>query len=76
VVFPNYRANQELQIYQLDKIQAFMQLVENTFNSRVLRDVAFSTLTKVIDNVQTLEIFHNDLAQVAAFLEQEIIDYE
>jgi hypothetical protein len=26
--------------------------------------------------VQTFEIFHNDLAQVAAFLEQEIIDYE
>jgi HprK-related kinase A len=76
VVFPNYRANQTLQIYQLDKTQAFMQLVENAFNYSVLRDVAFSTLTKVIDNVQTFEIFHNDLAQVAAFLEQEIIDYE
>jgi HprK-related kinase A len=76
VVFPNYRANQDLQIYQLDKTQAFMQLVDNAFNYSVLRETAFSTLTKVIENVQTFEIFHNDLAQVAEFLEQEIIDYE
>jgi HprK-related kinase A len=76
VVFPNYRANQDLQIYQLDKTQAFMQLVENAFNYSVLREVGFKTLTKVIDSVKTFEIFHNDLAQVAAFLEQEIIDYE
>jgi HprK-related kinase A len=76
VVFPNYRANQDLQIYQLDKTQAFMQLVDNAFNYSVLRETAFNTLTKVIENVQTFEIFHNDLAQVAEFLEQEIIDYE
>jgi HprK-related kinase A len=76
VVFPNYRANQDLQIYQLDKTQAFMQLVDNAINYSYTRETAFNTLTKVIDNVQTFEIFHNDLAQVAEFLEQEIIDYE
>jgi len=73
VVFPNYRANQALQIYQLDKTQAFMQLVENAFNYSVLREVAFNTLTQVIEGVKTFEIFHNDLSEVADFLDQEII---
>lgn len=73
VVFPNYRANQALQIYQLDKTQAFMQLVENAFNYSVLRDVAFHTLTNVIEGVKSFEIFHNNLQEVADFLEQDII---
>lgn len=76
VVFPNYRANQDMQIYQLDKAQAFMQLVDNAINYSLLRDTAFNTLAKVIENVQTFEIFHNDLAKVSEFLQQEILDYE
>lgn len=74
VVFPNYRANQDLQVYQLDKSQAFMQLVENAFNYSVLRDVGFNTLTHVIEGIKTFEIFHNNLADVAEFLEEEIIN--
>jgi hypothetical protein len=54
VVFPNYRANQNLQIYQLDKTQAFMQWVENAFNYSALREAAFNTLTQVIEGEQTL----------------------
>jgi hypothetical protein len=53
VLFPNYRANQNLQIYQLDKTQAFMQWVENAFNYSALREVAFNTLTQVIEGEQT-----------------------
>ncbi|MDU0356337.1 HprK-related kinase A [Paraglaciecola aquimarina] len=75
IVFPNYRANQDLQIYQLDKTQGFMQLVNNAFNYSILRETAFSTLTQVVEGVQTFEIFHNDLAEVAEFLEQEIIEH-
>jgi HprK-related kinase A len=76
VVFPNYRANQTLQIYQLDKTQAFMQLVNNAFNYSVLRDVAFNTLTNVIEGVKTFEIFHSELQEVADFLEEDIIQDE
>ncbi|KXI28527.1 HprK-related kinase A [Paraglaciecola hydrolytica] len=74
VVFPNYRANQDLQIYQLDKTQAFMQLVDNAINYGMLRDVAFKTLSNIIDGVKTFEIFHNNLQDVADFLQQEIIE--
>jgi HprK-related kinase A len=73
VVFPNYTANTDLQIYQLDKRQAFMQLVDNAFNYSVLRGVGFSTLANVIEGVKTFEIFHNELAEVKDFLEQEVI---
>lgn len=74
IVFPNFRMNQALQIFQLDKTQAFMQLVENAFNYSILREVAFNTLTKLIEGVQTFEIFHHDLQHVAEFLEQDIIN--
>lgn len=73
VVFPNYRADVDLQIYQLTKNQAYMQLVENAFNYSVLRNTAFSTLTNVIEKVKTFEIFHSDLSDVKDFLEQEVI---
>lgn len=74
VVFPNYRANQKLQIYQLDKTQAFMQLVDNAINYAMLRDVAFRTLSNIIDGVKSFEIFHDNLQDVADFLHQEIIE--
>ena len=73
VIFPNYRAKQDMQIYQLDKTQAFMQLVENAINYGMLREVAFKTLTNIIDSVKTFEIFHNNLQDVTDFLEQEIL---
>lgn len=73
VVFPNYRADTDLQIYQLDKSQAFMQLVQNAFNYSVLRNAGFSTLTNLIEGIQTFEIFHNNLADVKDFLEQDVI---
>ncbi|MFQ3198630.1 MAG: HprK-related kinase A [Paraglaciecola sp.] len=73
VVFPNYRADTDLQIYQLDKSQAFMQLVENAVNYSVLRNIGFSTLTNLIEGIQTFEIFHNNLSDVQAFLEEEVL---
>ena len=73
VVFPNFRADINLQIYELNKCQAYMELVKNAFNYSVLRNTAFSTLTKVIDNIKTFEIFHNNLAEVKDFLEQDVL---
>ncbi|MFT5940725.1 MAG: hypothetical protein ACI8R9_002869 [Paraglaciecola sp.] len=62
-----------MQIYQLDKSQAFMQLVENAVNYSVLRNIGFSTLTNLIEGIQTFEIFHNNLSDVQAFLEEEVL---
>jgi HprK-related kinase A len=73
VVFPNYNKDKDLEIYQLNKTQAFTQLAENSFNYGVIGDIGFQTLTKVIDKVDSFEIHYNDLKEVKAFLEEEII---
>ena len=74
VVFPNYRSDIELDIYQLDKTQSFMQLAQNAFNYGVIGDDGFKTLCQVIEQVPGFEIFYNDLGLVADFLQQELID--
>ncbi|MCC5825854.1 HprK-related kinase A [Alkalimonas sp.] len=74
VVFPNYRSDTEMDIYQLDKTQSFMQLAQNAFNYGVIGHDGFATLCQLIDRVAGFEIFYNDLALVAEFLQQELID--
>jgi HprK-related kinase A len=75
IVFPNYRANQELQIYQLNQAQTFMQLAENAFNFMVLGEKGFRTLTHVVENTKCFEVFHNNLNDVQAFLEEDVVNY-
>ncbi|OZG73417.1 HprK-related kinase A [Hahella sp. CCB-MM4] len=75
VVFPNYRAGKELEIYQLNKTQGFMQFAENAFNFGVNGATGFRTLTKVIENAESFEIFYSNLEEVIEFLEQDIIDH-
>jgi HprK-related kinase A len=73
VVFPNYNKDKELDIYQLNKTQAFSQLAENSFNYGVIGDVGFQTLTSIIDEVDSFEIHYNDLQHVKQFLEEDVI---
>lgn len=72
VVFPNYRADIELDIYQLNQNQGFMQLAENAFNYGVMGESGFSTLTQIIESSGCYEIFYNDLKEVKKFLEELI----
>nr|WP_136251712.1 HprK-related kinase A [Ningiella ruwaisensis] len=74
VVFPQYRPNAELAIYQLDMADAFMQLAQNTFNFRVLGNSSFTTLTQLIETIQSFEIHYSDLEEVEAFLREDIIE--
>lgn len=73
VVFPNYRANQAMQIYQLSQAETFLQLAENAFNFQVLGLQGFDTVVNVVENAKCFEIFHNDLHEVQAFLEEDVI---
>ncbi|WP_020408144.1 HprK-related kinase A [Hahella ganghwensis] len=74
IVFPSYRAGRELEIYQLNKTQGFMQFAENAFNFGVNGVSGFNTLTKVIESAESFEIFYSNLEEVMEFLEQDIID--
>jgi len=73
VVFPQYTADVELDIYALNQTQSFMQLAGNAFNYGVIGVEGFETLTALIEQVPGFEILYNDVAQVAAFLEQELL---
>lgn len=73
VVFPQYQSNIELDIYKLNQVQAFMQLAHNAFNFGVIGQDGFETLTKIIEQVPAFEVKYNELSQLVAFLEQEVL---
>ncbi|WP_440903446.1 HprK-related kinase A [Catenovulum sp. SX2] len=75
VVFPNYRPNVALDIYQLNQVQGFMQLADNAFNYGIQGKEGFDTLTNLVEHSQCFEIFYNDLNQVQQFLEKDILAY-
>lgn len=73
VVFPKYTSAIDLDIYQLNQTQAFMQLAQNAFNFGVIGKEGFTTLISIIEQVPAFEVQYNDLKAVAAFLEQEVL---
>ena len=74
VVYPNYRADTVLDICPLSMTESFMRLVSNSFNFTVVGNESFDTVTHVIERAKHFEVFYNDLNELAAFLEEEIID--
>ncbi|MFC4700124.1 HprK-related kinase A [Glaciecola siphonariae] len=73
VVFPKYDVNTELDIYQLNMREAFMQLVFNAFNFTAIGQDSFETVTALIEKVKAFEICYSNLPEVDAFLTEEII---
>jgi len=74
IVFPKYDAAIELDIYQLNMREAFMQLVENAFNFTAIGEDSFETVIKLIEKVSVFEICYNNLNEVDVFLQEEIIE--
>jgi HprK-related kinase A len=73
IVFPKYTANVNLDIYQLDQTDTFMQLVNNSFNYNIIGAPAFKTVAKLVQQCRSFEINYNDLAEVDAFLQEEVL---
>jgi len=73
VVFPKYSADTTLDIYKLDQTDTFMQLASNSFNYNVLGPSAFTTIGKLVDECPGFEIKYNDLAEVEAFLLEDVL---
>ncbi|WJG08456.1 HprK-related kinase A [Aliiglaciecola sp. LCG003] len=74
VVFPKYRANTELTIYQLSHLDAFNVLSKNAFNYNVLAKKGFETVDKIIRNTAHFEIEYDNVADVDDFLTEDIIE--
>ena len=73
IVFPQYTPNVQLEIYNLNQTQAFMQLAQNAFNFGVIGKDGFDTLTDIIEEVPAFELRYNDLEKVSEFLQQDIL---
>ncbi len=74
VVFPKYDANCDLDIYQLTMTDTFMQLANNAFNFTAIGKDSFDTVTSLLETTHNFEINYNNLHDVMAFLQEEIID--
>jgi HprK-related kinase A len=74
IVYPNYKADRKLDIYQLTMTESFMQLVDNSFNFTAIGKSSFDTLTSLIEKTKQFEIFYNDLNEVDLFLTEDIIN--
>jgi HprK-related kinase A len=71
IVFPKYQENTETEPYKINKIAGFEKLAANSFNYNILGSTAFSTIQKIIENTQQVEINYNDLSDVDDLLTSE-----
>jgi HprK-related kinase A len=74
IVYPNYKVDKKLDIYQLNMTESFMQLVDNSFNFTAIGKSSFDTITSLIEKTKHFEIFYNDLNEVDLFLTEDIIN--
>ena len=72
VIFPTYRPEIELDIYQLDKCSAFMALSENGFNNNVLAREAFTSLVQIVESANNYEVHYSNMDAMVAFLDDEV----
>lgn len=70
VVLPHYTEGKQLEIYALNKCEAYQALSANAFNEGILAGDGFKALTRLVEQVDTVEIYYNDLTAVSEFLSQ------
>jgi HprK-related kinase A len=68
IVLPHFTPDKQLDVYALSKIEAYQALSSNAFNEGALGIDGFKAMTNLIEQVDTVEIYYNDLACVADFL--------
>lgn len=68
IVLPKYNADIELDVYTLNKCDAYKAISENAFNEGVLGPDGFLAATKLIESCDTVEIHYNNLKVVSEFL--------
>ena len=70
IVLPQYSATVPLDIYALNKCDAYEALSRNSFNEGILGIDGFKTLSRLVEQADTVEIQYNDLSKVAEFLDE------
>jgi len=68
VVFPKYKSNCYLDIYQIDKAGCFQGLTNNAFNHSILGDAGLQTLIDIVEKSSCYELHYSDMEEVNRFL--------
>lgn len=74
VVFLDYRPNNDLNIYEVDKSIGFSKLISNSFNYSVIGEPAFNMLTDLINHTSIYEASYSNLPSLVEFLEELVSD--
>lgn len=72
VVFPKFKAYSDTTISEINKTLGFATLIRQSFNYNVLGQIAFSTLSKLANEVDFYHVTYSDLADFADFLDELI----
>lgn len=72
IIFPKFNKQSATIVAKVDKANAFMKIIENSFNYNVLADVGFKTLSRLIQNVDCYEFQYSDTQEAVAFFESII----
>lgn len=70
IVLPKYTKDIELDIYALNKSDAYKSVSSNAFNEGVLGKAGFETAINLIESCDTVEIHYNNLDVVSQFLSE------
>jgi HprK-related kinase A len=70
IVYLNYEANANLDIFQVDQAIGFSKLIANAFNYSVIGEPAFHTLTDIVGKAEVFEVSYSQLDALAEFLEE------
>lgn len=68
IVFPRYNPKTPIDVLELDKCSAFMQLAENGFNHNVLGKQAFHRLTALVEGCTSYEMHYSDMQSMVDFM--------
>jgi HprK-related kinase A len=69
VVFPRYRQGAETQLEPVSKCEAFMRLIEYSFNYHVTGVRGFQAVGKMLDDCETYRFSYSDLEEAIALFD-------
>ncbi len=69
IIFPKFQSDEETVIKQKNKGEAFMAVIENSFNYGILGKQGFNTLSKVVDSCDCYEFTYSSTQDAMRFFD-------
>lgn len=76
LIFPKFKAKSPTELTALDKADASMEVIKNSFNYGILGSAGFNALTALIENCKIYQFTYSDLQQAIETFEELSIEYD